>query len=77
MEPEEIAENFFKRKQRAELLIEVGRFREALAELNADLARNPDDYYSLCQSAYCHHQLGEHQAAYDLSKKAVALEPRR
>lgn len=75
MEPDEIAENFFKQKQRAELLIEVGRFREALAELSADLARNPDDYYSLCQSAYCHHQLGEHQAAYDLTKKAVALEP--
>lgn len=75
MEPEGIAENFFRHKQRVDLLIEVGRFREALTELSADLARNPDDYYSLCQSSYCHHQLGEHQAAYDLSKKAVAIEP--
>lgn len=75
MEPAEIAENFFKRRQRAELLIEIGRYRDALGELNAHLALYPDDYYSLCQTAFCHYELGEHQSAYDVTKKAVSEAP--
>lgn len=75
MDPAEIAENFFKRRQRTELLIEIGRYREALGELNAHLGTHPDDYFSLCQAAFCHYQLGEYQSAYDVTKKAVAAAP--
>lgn len=75
MQPGDIAANYFNRKQRAEMLIEVDRFSEALDELQADLAEHPDDYYSLCQSSYCHLNLGEYQTAYDLSKKAVEASP--
>lgn len=75
MDPAEIAQNFFKHKQRADFLIEVGRYREALSELVADLALYPEGYHSLCQSAYCQFQLSEYQAAYDLTKKAVAAAP--
>lgn len=75
MDPAVVAQNFFKYKQRADLLIEVGRYREALKELAADLAAYPGGYSSLCQSAFCHLQLGEFQRAYDLTKEALAADP--
>ncbi len=75
MEPEEIAQNFFKQLQRADRLMEVDRWREALHELNQHLANSPDDYYGLCQTALCYYELKEYQLAYDASKKAIEADP--
>lgn len=75
MEPAEIVENFLKRRQRADLLMELGRYREALVELNSHLGSYPDDYYALCQAASCHYEVGEYQTAYDATKKAVSGAP--
>lgn len=75
MEAEQIAENFFKYIQRADLLMEVARWREALHELNQHLRNYPDDYYALCKTALCHYELKEFQLAYDASKRAIEADP--
>lgn len=75
MTPAEIAANYSKHTDRAALLIEVGRWREALHELNLHLAEFPQSYYGLCESAMCRLELGEYQAAYDLTKDAIAVDP--
>ena len=48
---------------------------EALDELHRHLAAYPDSYEAYCQSAICHLQVKEFQRAYDLTKKAVELDP--
>jgi tetratricopeptide (TPR) repeat protein len=75
METDEIAENFFKTLQRAELLMEVDRYREAIHEINTHLALYPDSYPGLCNTALCHLHLNEFQSAYDQTKKAIASYP--
>lgn len=75
MKPEDIATEYFKYLQRAELLMDVGRWREAQHELRQHLAAYPDSYECYCQSAICHLQLKEYQQAYELTKKAVEIDP--
>jgi tetratricopeptide (TPR) repeat protein len=75
MEADDIAENFFKPLQRAQLLMDVGRYREAINELNVHLAHFPDSYMGLCNIAVCYLNLKDYQSAYDQTKKAIASEP--
>lgn len=75
MNPQDVVQNYFVHKQKAELLMEVGRYREALKELEEDLRARPDDHYSLCLATNCHFELGQYQTAYEISKKAVAAAP--
>src|SRR5690606_13182396 len=75
MNPEEIAEDYFKHLQRAAFLMEVARWREALAEFGDHLSTYPDDYGALCNMAICYHELGEYQAAFDITKKAIESLP--
>lgn len=75
MEPEEVAANFFKHLERAQLLMEVARWREALHEYSLHLAEFPDTYGALCYSALCHLELHEFQLALDMTKRAIEAAP--
>jgi len=75
MKPEEIAQNFFKNHERAEILMEIGRWPEALEVLREHLSNYTDDYAALCRMAICHYSLGEFQSAFDLTKRAIVSEP--
>src|SRR5688572_20675032 len=75
MKPEEIASEYFKYIERAEFLIEVGRWREALHELHRHISAYPDSYDAYCQTAICHFRLKEYQLALDMTKKAVEIDP--
>jgi len=75
MNPEEVSEEYFKYLERAQFLMDVGRWREALHELRQHLSAYPDSYDGYCQSAICHLQLKEFQRAFDLTKKAIELAP--
>src|SRR4051794_18674570 len=75
MEPAEIAENYFKSLERAQLLIEVGRWREAIHEYNLHLASFPESYQAQCNIALCYLSLKEFQSAYDATKKAIEIDP--
>lgn len=75
MKPEDIAQSYFKNLERAEILIELERWPEALDVLREHLSVYTDDYGALCRMAVCHHALGEFQTAYDLTKRAIEAAP--
>ena len=61
--------------ERANFLIEINRWREALRELRVYLSHFPNDYEALCQSALCHYEINELKSALRFSKKAISSEP--
>lgn len=61
--------------QRAEALLDIGRWREAVHELDLHLAKYPGDYVPLCQSAAAYAALGELQKALDRANQAVQSWP--
>lgn len=61
--------------ERADFLIEVNRWREAIAEIVKHLAVFPEDYDALCQMALCYYELSELKTALEFAKKAAAAEP--
>lgn len=63
--------------ERAELLIDVVRWREAIHELHKYLTFFPDDYNALCQISRCHYELGEFKDAMKFANKAIESEPER
>jgi tetratricopeptide (TPR) repeat protein len=65
----------FKLMQRAQMLMDVERWREALHELNLAIAQDPTNYSALCQAANCHLKLREFQQALDRTKSAIENEP--
>lgn len=75
MDAPETFDHYFKHLARAELLIEVDRYREALHELHQHLANYPSDYTALCQLALCHLNLKEFQQAFDFTKQAAEQAP--
>src|SRR5580765_5733831 len=72
---DEIVQNYFKHLERAQLLMEVSRWREALHEYNLHLANYPGNYHALCQTALCHFELKEYQLALDATKLAIETDP--
>lgn len=71
----ELAASYFRLMERGELLMEVGRWREAITEFEKHLAEFPDTYWALCKSAVCYMSLGELQTALDVTKRAIAVDP--
>ncbi|MDQ3713800.1 MAG: hypothetical protein M3388_16485 [Acidobacteriota bacterium] len=61
--------------ERADYLIEINRWREAIVEITKHLSSFPDDYYALCQMAFCRYELNELKPALEFTKKAIAAEP--
>jgi tetratricopeptide (TPR) repeat protein len=75
MEAEEVAQSYFEHLRRAQLLMEVSRWREALHEYDQHLSGRVDDYHALCNSAFCYLKLKEYQSAYDRTKRAIEADP--
>jgi tetratricopeptide (TPR) repeat protein len=61
--------------QRAELLIEISRWREAVHQLHLYLSVYPNDYHTLCELARCYYELEELQTALDFTRKAIESDP--
>ena len=59
---------------RAGQLIELQRYPEALAELSAGLAEDPDNAHLMAQLAYCQHEMGDKKAL-ETAKRATGLDP--
>ncbi len=68
-------EPYFKILQRAETLLEIGRFREALAEFYKFLAFQPESYMALCNISRCHYELNELKIALRFANAAIAVAP--
>jgi|GEM_PF-2205772 len=62
-------------KQRAKVLIDLGRYGEAIAALIEALAEQPDDAFVYSQLAYCHTSRGDKELALAAAYKAVFLAP--
>ncbi len=62
-------------KQRAKILIDLGRYGEAIAALLEALAEQPDDAFVYSQLAYCHTSRGDKELALAAAYKAVLLAP--
>ncbi len=60
---------------RAEALIEIERWREAIHELHKLLEFAPENYRALCLMAQCFYQLGEHNEGLSWSNRAIAVLP--
>jgi len=65
----------FKILQRAETLLEIGRFREALAEFYKFLAFESESYTTLCNISRCHYELNELKIALKFANAAIAVAP--
>lgn len=61
--------------ERADYLIEINRWREAIVEIAKYLSAFPDNYHALCQMAVCHYELNELKSALEFTKKAVVSAP--
>jgi tetratricopeptide (TPR) repeat protein len=61
--------------ERASMLLEIDRWREALGLLSSHLASNPDDVRALCLAAHAHAGLEEWAACVAASRRALALDP--
>jgi tetratricopeptide (TPR) repeat protein len=68
-------DSFQKRLARAEALIGIGRYREAIVELGALAGSDPQNSYVLCSLSLCHYELGEFRKALDFAGKAAAADP--
>ena len=60
---------------RAEALIEIERWREAIHELHRFLPSAPDNYRAQCLLGQCYYQLEEHAQAIEWAEKAAAINP--
>jgi tetratricopeptide (TPR) repeat protein len=61
--------------ERADYLIEINRWREAIVEITRYLSAFPDDYNALCQIAFCHYELNELKPALKFTKNAIVADP--
>lgn len=61
--------------ERADYLIEINRWREAIVEIAKHLSSDPGDFHALCQMAVCHYHLNELYSALEFARKASASAP--
>ena len=61
--------------QRAEKLMEINRFREAIPVLTQALTQNPQNYQVICSISYCFSQLEENDKSLQYAEKAIAVDP--
>lgn len=66
---------YHQRLARAEALVEIARYREAIAEFSLLLAEEPDDSYVFCYISMCYHELGEMRLALDFAKQGAEADP--
>ncbi|MBX7172006.1 MAG: tetratricopeptide repeat protein [Pyrinomonadaceae bacterium] len=61
--------------ERAEHLIGIARWRQAIHELHKYLTYFPEDYNALCQISRCHYELKETEQAMKFAKQAIKSNP--
>jgi pentatricopeptide repeat protein len=61
--------------QRAEQLIEIKRFNDALALVKKCLAADPQNYWYLCLYSQCHYHLMIYKTALEQVEKAISIQP--
>ena len=61
--------------ERAKLLIDIARWREAIHELHKYLTYFSDDYHTLCQISRCHYELSEFKDAMKYVNRAIESNP--
>jgi tetratricopeptide (TPR) repeat protein len=62
-------------RQRVRFLLDVGRYREALAILNISLSVAPEDSWLLCSASLAHYKLQEYMPALEFANRAIANAP--
>nr|WP_197087899.1 tetratricopeptide repeat protein [Micromonospora sp. HK10] len=62
-------------RERARVLLEVGRWREAIGHLAEVLRSHPDDVAALCLLARCHELAGDPAQALATARRALAVAP--
>jgi tetratricopeptide (TPR) repeat protein len=61
--------------QRAEKLIEISRFREAIPLLTKAYTQNPQNYQVICSLSYCFSELNDNDKSLQYAEKAITINP--
>jgi tetratricopeptide (TPR) repeat protein len=61
--------------QRAQKLIEVKRFSEAIPVLTKAITEDPQNYYAFCQLSFCFCQLEENEKCLEYAERAMMVDP--
>ncbi len=61
--------------ERAQKLIEVNRFSEAIPVLTKAITEAPQDYDAMCNLSFCFCQLEENNKCLEYAEKAIAIDP--
>ncbi len=68
-------QNLFSLQARAQSLIEIGRYREAIEQLNKALALAPDNPQALCSLSLAYHHLRDDKRAMEYAERAIQSDP--
>src|SRR5262245_56741449 len=75
MTTETKSQDYFSMMSRAQALIDIERWSEAVAILNRGLSANPDNHWILCSLALSHLNMGDRNRAMEYADRAVSLAP--
>jgi tetratricopeptide (TPR) repeat protein len=68
-------QDYFSMMSRAQALMDIERWSEAVAILNKGLGAHPDNHWILCSLALSHLNMGDRNRAMEYANRAVSIEP--
>jgi tetratricopeptide (TPR) repeat protein len=68
-------QDYFSMMSRAQALMDIERWSEAVAILNKALGVDPDNHWILCSLAFSHLRMGDRSRAIEYADCAVSIEP--
>src|SRR5512145_3323484 len=68
-------QDYFSMMSRAQALMDIERWSEAVAILNKGLGADPDNHWILCSLAFSHLRMGDMSRAIEYADRAVGIEP--
>jgi tetratricopeptide (TPR) repeat protein len=68
-------QDYFSMVSRAQALMDIERWSDAVAILNKGLAANPDNHWILCSLSLSHLSLGDRDRAMEYANRAVSIAP--
>src|SRR5262249_25321703 len=68
-------QDYFSMMSRAQALMDINRWSDAVAILNKGLSANPDNHWILCSLAVSHLNMGDRDRAMEYANRAVSIEP--
>jgi tetratricopeptide (TPR) repeat protein len=68
-------QDYFSMMSRAQALMDIERWDEAVAILNKGLSSDPDNHWILCSLAFSHLSMGDRSRAIEYADRAVSIEP--